>query len=85
MNIYLTNHADVRHTHFCTADGQVMYKSETPGFLHTGKMTTIYKIIPNDEPEDMSTSSCYVVTVARRSFPISGQICRVGGYRVAYN
>jgi hypothetical protein len=57
MNIYLTNHADVRYTKFCTADGQIMYKSETPGFLHAGKKTTIYKVIPNDDPEDMSTLS----------------------------
>ena len=57
MNIYLTNHANVRHTKFCTADGQTMYKSETPGWLHTGKKTTIYKVVPNDDPEHMSTSS----------------------------
>jgi len=53
MNIYLTNHADVRHTKFCTADGQIMYKSETPGLFHAGKKTAIYKVIPNDDPEDM--------------------------------
>jgi hypothetical protein len=57
MNIYLTNHADVRHTKFCTADGQTLYKSETPGWFHAGKKTTIYKVIPNDDPEDMSTLS----------------------------
>jgi hypothetical protein len=54
MNIYLTNHANVRHTKFCAADGQVLYQSETPGLLHTGKETTISKVVPNDDPEDMS-------------------------------
>ncbi|KIM83534.1 hypothetical protein PILCRDRAFT_819162 [Piloderma croceum F 1598] len=53
MDIYLTNHANVRHTKFCSADGQIMYKSETPGLLHTGKKTTIYKVIPNNDPEHM--------------------------------
>ncbi|KIM83998.1 hypothetical protein PILCRDRAFT_421948 [Piloderma croceum F 1598] len=52
MNIYLTNRG-VGHTQFRTADGQMMYKSETPGFLHGGKKTTIYKVIPNDDPEEM--------------------------------
>lgn len=61
MNIYLTNHADVRHTKFCTADGQTLYKSETPGWFHAGKKTTIYKVIPNDDPEDMSTLSQFCI------------------------
>jgi hypothetical protein len=56
MNIYLTNYG-VKHTKFHTADGQIMYKSETPGLLHTGKKTTIYKVIPNDDPEHMGTLS----------------------------
>ena len=56
MNVYLTTRG-VHHTQFRTADGQIMYKSETPGFLHGGKKTTIYKIIPNDDPEQMGTLS----------------------------
>ena len=56
MDIYLTNHANVRNTKFCAANGQVLYKSETEGFvLSPHKKTTIYKIIPNDAPEDMGT------------------------------
>jgi hypothetical protein len=54
MNLYLTNHANVRNTNFCNADGQVMYRSETPGSVFApNKVTTIYKIIPNDTLDDM--------------------------------
>jgi hypothetical protein len=56
MDLYLTNHANVRNTNFCTSDGQVLYKSETPGIvIAPNKKTTIYKVIPNDTPEDMGT------------------------------
>jgi len=30
MELYLSNHANVRKTNFCNAEGQVLYKSETP-------------------------------------------------------
>jgi hypothetical protein len=54
MDLYLSNHANVRNTNFCDADGQVMYKTETPGFVWAPhKMTTVCKVIPNDTPDDM--------------------------------
>jgi hypothetical protein len=60
MDLYLTNHARVRNTNFCTTDGQVMYKSETPGSLFApNKRTTIYKIIPNHASEDMGMFLCF--------------------------
>ena len=58
MNIYLTNRG-IKHTKFRTADGQIMYKTETPGWLHSGKKSTIYKVIPNDDPEQMGTLSSH--------------------------
>ncbi|KIM79630.1 hypothetical protein PILCRDRAFT_550834 [Piloderma croceum F 1598] len=64
MDIYLTNHANVRNTRFYNADGQVLYKSETPGSafsLH--KKTTISKIIPNDSPDDMSDRFAEIATI----------------------
>jgi len=60
MNLYLTNHANVRKTNFCNVDGQVLYKSETPGYatrLVPNQKTTISKVVPNDSPEIMSTLS----------------------------
>lgn len=54
MNIYLTNHANVRNTTFTDDFGQVLYKSETPGsILSRNRNTTISKIVPNDSPDDM--------------------------------
>jgi len=60
MNLYLTNHANVRNTSFCKADGQVLYESETPGFTFTPylptcrlhRKTTIRKMMKNDSSED---------------------------------
>ncbi|KAF7966381.1 hypothetical protein HWV62_38903 [Athelia sp. TMB] len=55
MNIYLTNHANVRNTTFTDDFGQVLYKSETPGsILSRNRKTTISKIVPNDSPDDMA-------------------------------
>jgi hypothetical protein len=57
MNLYLSNHANVRKTNFCNAEGQVLYKSETPGYATRwvpNQKTTISKVIPNsDSLEDM--------------------------------
>jgi hypothetical protein len=89
MNIYLTNHANVRLTKFCAAEGQVLYKSETPGFLQTGKKTKIYKVIPNDEPEDMSMFYTFISPQPRpdpQLLPIclSGQIYTFCDYRMGH-
>ena len=55
MNIYLTNHANVRNTAFTNDAGQALYKSETPGFiLSRNRKTTISKVVPNDSLDDMS-------------------------------
>ena len=63
MDIYLTNHANVRNTHFCNADGQDLYKSETPGsILNPHKKTIISKIMPNDSIDDMSTHFSLVIS-----------------------
>jgi hypothetical protein len=62
MNIYLTNHANVRQTNFCNAHGQTLYKSETPGYasrLVPNQKTTISKIIPNKNPNDICVSSYF--------------------------
>jgi hypothetical protein len=57
MDIYLTNHANVRNTNFCNANGQILYKSETPGnTFKPHKVTTISKVVPNASPDDMSKS-----------------------------
>jgi len=54
MDLFLTNHANVRNTNFCNLEGQVIYKSVTPGsVLSTNRTTTISKIIPNTLPDDM--------------------------------
>jgi hypothetical protein len=55
MDLYLSNHHNVRKTNYCTANGQVLYKSETPGhLLKPHKKTTISKVAPNESPDDMS-------------------------------
>jgi len=64
MDLYLTNHANVRNTNFCNAAGQIMYKSETPGSVFApNKKTTVYKVIPNDTPEDMTDKFRDLATV----------------------
>ena len=83
MDIYLTNHANVRNTKFCAANGQVLYKSETEGFvLSPHKKTTIYKIIPNDAPEDMGTLPHFLAFVVSlvNLLATSRQIFRIGYY-----
>ncbi|KIM75706.1 hypothetical protein PILCRDRAFT_13354 [Piloderma croceum F 1598] len=68
MNLYLTNHANVRNTNFCNADGQVMYRSETAGSVFApNKVTTIYKIIPNDTLDDMADRFTNLATIAWRN------------------
>jgi len=54
MDLFLTNHANVRNTNFCNLEGQVIYKSVTPGsVLSTNRTTTISKIVPNTLHDDM--------------------------------
>jgi hypothetical protein len=63
MDLYLTNHANVRNTTFCNADGQALYKSDTPDFSFSHhRRTTISKIIPNDSLDDMSTPRSFSLT-----------------------
>jgi len=62
---------DVRYTKFCTADGQIMYKSETPGFLHAGKKTTIYKVIPNDDPEEWVRCHTFIAFTVPSQNPLT--------------
>jgi hypothetical protein len=68
MDLYLTNHANVRKTNFCNAEGQVLYKSETPGYatrLVPNQKTTISKVVPSNAPEDMGTLSYFTSTLIR--------------------
>ena len=85
MDLYLSNHANVRNTNFCIADGQVVYKSETPGSVFApNKKTTVYKVVPNDTPEDMSTSSHFFCIQGEIHNVINrGQIYRSSDYRLA--
>jgi len=55
MNIFLTNHANVRNTKFCNAEEQVLYKSETIGStLSPNKKTIISKVVPNESLDAMA-------------------------------
>ncbi|KZP12619.1 hypothetical protein FIBSPDRAFT_898117 [Athelia psychrophila] len=55
MDLYLSNHADVRNTKFCNKTGQVLYKSETlVSRLSFNRTTKISKVIPRGSPEDMT-------------------------------
>ncbi|KAI6101917.1 hypothetical protein F5141DRAFT_1136379 [Pisolithus sp. B1] len=42
----------VRNTVMTSEDGQVLYKTSTP-FRFGTRMTSLYKVIPNENPEDM--------------------------------
>ena len=56
MHFYLSNHHQVINTNFCNVEGQVLYTSETPGFIQAvvfNKKTTISKVIPNNCRDDM--------------------------------
>lgn len=58
MDIFLTNRAHVSNTDFCNSDGQVIYKSVTPGsILSANRTTTISKIVPNKSPNDMGKNA----------------------------
>ena len=55
VDLYLSHHHNVTNTNFCSEDGQILYKSETPGSpFALNQKTTISKVIPNDSPDDMS-------------------------------
>lgn len=42
----------VRNTVITNEDGQVLYKTSTP-FRFGSRTTTLYKVVPNENPEDM--------------------------------
>ena len=45
----------VRNTVMTNEEGQVIYKTSTPFCLRT-HTTTLYKVVPNEDPEDMLDS-----------------------------
>jgi len=78
MNLYLTNGANVRNSNFCNAEGQIIYKSKTPGSILTPKRQTIIgKIIPNQSPEDMTDRFGYLAAIAWRT--IGSSLLAYGG------
>ena len=63
MNIYLTNHTNVRKTNFCNTEGQILYKSKTPGIPTHLVPNQKSKVIPNNTPEDMGALSYFTFTL----------------------
>ena len=51
MRLVLSNER-VRNTVMTNEIGQVIYKASTPFRLGT-RTTTLYKVVPNEDPEDM--------------------------------
>jgi len=69
MDLYLTNHANVRNTNFCNFEGQIRYKSVTPGSVFKAtRVTTISKVIPNPSPGDMVDSFAELAAIEWHMF-----------------
>lgn len=51
MNLSLSHDSPI-NTSFSNSAGQVLYRSETP-LKWYGRITRIYKVVPNEYPEDM--------------------------------
>jgi len=81
MDLYLTNHANVRNTNFCNAAGQVIYRSITPGSLLSAKrLTIVNKIVPNKSPKDMIDRFTELASIEWHA--LTPSILTYGGYEM---